>query len=60
MASRSCWFEGESWEIACYLLFTQFPLTRTIGDSAYLISKFSVVMLTRGQNLFQTKDKESY
>ena len=60
MPSRSCWFEGENWEIVCYLLFMQFPLTRTIGVSAYLISKFSVAVLIRGQNLFQTKGKESY
>ena len=38
----------------------QFPLTRTIGVSAYLISKFSVAVLIRGRNLFQTKGKESY
>ena len=60
MSSRSGWFEGESWEIACYLLFMQVSLTRTISVGAYLILKFSVAMLIREQNLFQSKGKESY
>ena len=34
--------------------------TRNISVSAYLILKFSVAVLIRGHNLFQTKGKETY